>query len=112
MKKMTIASAIAVALMGGTAYAGECTMERDLPAMPDPSAATVEDRTEAIKEIKAYQAELTVYRDCLNARMRNDELPDEERQAALGAYNVTVDRETEMVDGWVAFNAAYQEINS
>ncbi len=111
MKKTTIASAIALTLMCGIANAGECAMESSIPTMPDASSATAEDRIAAIQSIKAYQAELGVYRECLGERMANKELPDAARQAAVDEYNKTVDLETEMVDGWVAFNDAYQGAN-
>ncbi len=108
MKKLTIALAVASAIMCGVATAADCSMEARVPAMPDAATATAENRAAAIQEIKAYQGALEEYRTCLNAKMRDKDLPDEVRQATLDEYNASVDAEEAMVASWQEFNAAFQ----
>lgn len=112
MLKSVISIAAATAVMGAAAVAEECKFEGEAPAMPDPDEATAEVREAAIAEIKAYQAALAEYRECLDKTIQNVELEDEVRQAALDKYNATVDEETEVVTAWQQFDAAYQEENS
>ncbi|MFQ5563179.1 MAG: hypothetical protein ACE5FO_06390 [Parvularculaceae bacterium] len=112
MKKTVIAMAGALAVLGGTAFAGECELAAEAPAMPDPEAATAEDRAATIGAIKDYQAALAKYRACLTQMVENEELKKKARQAALDAYNASVESETELVAAWQQFNAAYQEANS
>lgn len=111
MKKTIISTAAALAVLGGVAFADECKLDAQAPAMPDPKSATAEDRSATIGAIKDYQAALSGYRDCLTKTFENGDLEKDVRQAALDAYNESVDRETELVAAWQEFDTAYQKAN-
>ena len=101
----------ALALVCGSAFANDCTMAVEMPVMPDPETATSEDRSGAITQIKAYQGALGEYRACLEAIFDDVDLEGDARQAALDAFNATVDDETAMVDAWQKFNEAFEANN-
>jgi hypothetical protein len=111
VKTFIAAASASFVLMSGAAFAGECTLGAEAPAMPDPATATEEDRNATIDSIVAYQGALAEYRTCLEAIENNTELEVEVRQAARDKYNVSVDKETQLVENWVAFDAAWQEAN-
>ncbi len=112
MKKTLLAAAAVFALSTGTAFADECVFEGTIPVMPDPATATTEDRQAALNGVRDLQASLTPYRECLNARIDNTELPREARQGALDAFNETVDTETAVVEAWNEFEEAWQSRNN
>ncbi|MGE0409881.1 MAG: hypothetical protein AB7P23_11555 [Amphiplicatus sp.] len=99
---------VAAMMLSGAAFAKECASEATPPMMPDPATATADDRSATIAEIKAYQAALTPYRDCLTAIADNKKLEKEERIAANAAFNASVDEEEKVVAAWQTFDAAWQ----
>jgi hypothetical protein len=80
--------------------------------MPDPAQATAEDRSTTINAIKDFQAALGEYRICLNETIDDKRRGKAARQAALDAYNASVDQENELVAAWQEFDAAYEKASS
>ncbi len=97
------------AFVAGAAWADDCTINGEAPTMPDPATATADEVSATVASIKAYQAALGEYRDCLDTISQNKELEKEVRKAALAKFNESVDMETAMVEDWQAFYGAYQE---
>lgn len=89
----------------------ECTLEGEAPKMPKAKEASAEDRAAVIAGIKAYQANLSAYRVCLDLVADNEELEPEARQEAVSEFNRTVELETKMVEGWQKFDKKYQKAN-
>ena len=79
------------------------------PIIPDGNVASKEELVGASKAIKALQAELGTYRECLtaksNAVVGEDEVSAELRKGYIVRYNESVDLE-EKVAG--EFNSAYK----
>lgn len=67
----------------------------NLPAAPPPIPETPEksDLLEAQKGVKQFQADMIVYRECINHDVMSDELSDGNRQAITNAHNYSVDME-------------------
>ncbi len=124
MKKAMMAATAGLMALAGAAYAqeeetvepvaqvGECKLMKAAPEMPDPKAASAEDRSATIEEIKGFQGKLNEYRECLTAVSQNEELEVEPRQAALDEYNRTVEVETKMVKDWQKFDKKYKKENA
>jgi hypothetical protein len=113
MKKTTIAITAALAVLGGAAFGEEeCALAVSTPTMPDPAQATAEDRSTTINAIKDFQAALGEYRICLNETIDDKRRGKAARQAALDAYNASVDQENELVAAWQEFDAAYEKASS
>ena len=105
MKKALIAS---VALMVSTTAMAEEVMDDgsvvvlpleaqqcDLPSAPPPIPEVPEkaDLLKAQKLVKSFQADMEVYRGCVNEELDNEELSDGNRQAISNAHNYSVDME-------------------
>lgn len=105
----TMAMAAGMLLMpAGATYAEDCTLEAKAPVIPDGSTVT-EEEVEAVKKlILDYQKALAPYRECLDATVKNTELEKDVRQAALDAYNASVDAETAVVENWQKMMTAYK----
>jgi len=67
----------------------------DLPSAPAPIPEVPEkaDLLKAQKEIKIFQAEMEVYRNCVDEDIDSDELSSGNRQAISNAHNYSVDME-------------------
>ena len=80
----------------------------DLPSAPAPIPETpqMEDLLKAQKGVKLFQAEMEVYRTCINRDADSDELSTGNLQAISNAHNYSVDME-ERVAGM--FNEAVRE---
>jgi hypothetical protein len=67
----------------------------DLPSAPAPipEIPQMEDLLKAQKGVKLFQAEMEVYRTCLNKDADSDELSTGNRQAISNAHNYSVDME-------------------
>jgi len=80
----------------------------DLPSAPAPipEIPQMEDLLKAQKGVKLFQAEMEVYRTCLNQDADSDELSTGNLQAISNAHNYSVDME-ERVAGM--FNEAVRE---
>ena len=67
----------------------------DLPSAPAPIPEVPEkaDLLKAQKEVKQFQADMEVYRSCVNMDSDNDELSAGNRQAISNAHNYAVDME-------------------
>ncbi len=110
MKMMNLAPlAAALALAAGPVAAADCELNGTAPTMPDPATATDEEISATIASIKAFQAALGEYRACLESVADNTELEKDTRNAALKAFNESVDAETAMVEDWQAFQAALND---
>ena len=67
----------------------------DLPSAPPPIPEVPEkaDLLKAQKLVKSFQADMEVYRGCVNGELDNEELSDGNRQAISNAHNYSVDME-------------------
>ena len=72
---------------------------------PIPEVPTKDDLLKAQKHIKVFQAEMEVYRACLNEDVDSGELSTGNLQAITNAHNYSVDMETRVAD---MFNEALQ----
>lgn len=72
----------------------------DLPSAPPPIPETpvYDDLIKAQKGVKAFQADMQVYRDCVNEDAISAELSDGNRQAIANAHNYSVDMEERVAD--------------
>ncbi|GAB4520194.1 MAG: hypothetical protein Tsb0010_04480 [Parvularculaceae bacterium] len=104
--KFTVLAASAAALgFANVAAAQECTLDATPPQMPDGAALTQEEHAEVVAQIRAFQGALGEYRACLEAIVDNAELEEAARQAALNAFNDSVDMETQVVEAYQAMRA-------
>ena len=113
MKKSLFAAALAAGLSLGlaSAQAEDCTMP-GAPAIPDGATATEADFKDAVTEIKAFQAGLGDYRQCLDDQKlptKGGDLSEEQiqvnkvhNQALDLKYNESVDVETDLVNRYSA----------
>jgi hypothetical protein len=67
----------------------------NLPSAPPPIAEvpTKDDLLKAQKHVKQFQADMVVYRDCVNKDLTSDELSSGNKQAISNAHNYSVDME-------------------
>lgn len=67
----------------------------NLPSAPPPIPEVPEksDLLAAQKGVKKFQADMIVYRECINHDVMSDELSDGNRQAITNAHNYSVDME-------------------
>ena len=72
--------------------AQECNLPSAPP--PIPEAPVKADLLKAQKLMKQFQAEMIVYRTCINEDAESDELSSGNRVAISNAHNYTVDMET------------------
>ena len=105
LNKTLLLSALLVAFSGTTA-ADECT-NPSAPIVPDGNVASMDELVAAQKGLKAFQANLVDYRDCLVEQKVADTSEDEaalQKNAALNAaYDSSVDAEGVAAE---EFNAA------
>jgi len=71
-----------------------------LPSAPPPipEAPVKEDLLKAQKKIKEFQADVAVYRECLDRDKENPNLTWGNQQAISNAYDYSVDMETRVAD--------------
>ena len=84
--------------------AQQCNLPTAPP--PIPSNPQKNDLLTAQKGVKAFQADMEVYRECINHDVLSEELSDGNRQAITNAHNYSVEME-ERVAGM--FNEAVRE---
>ena len=67
----------------------------NLPSAPPPIPEVPEksDLLAAQKGVKKFQADMIVYRECINHEVMSEELSDGNRQAITNAHNYSVDME-------------------
>ena len=67
----------------------------NLPSAPPPIPEVPEksDLLAAQKGVKRFQADMIVYRECINHEVLSEELSDGNRQAITNAHNYSVDME-------------------
>ena len=67
----------------------------NLPSAPPPIPEVPEksDLLAAQKGVKTFQADMIVYRECINHEVMSEELSDGNRQAITNAHNYSVDME-------------------
>ena len=67
----------------------------NIPSAPPPIPAIPEksDLLVAQKGVKTFQADMVVYRECVNHDVLSDELTDGNRQAITNAHNYSVEME-------------------
>lgn len=81
----------------------------DVPEIPAADGATMEQMVGAQGEIQEYIAESNELLDCLTGITDNEELPDEDRQAAINAYNAEVTSQEELAARWNDVRTAFLE---
>ena len=82
----------------------QCNLAAAPPPIPEPP--TKDDLLKAQKHIKVFQAEMEIYRACLNEDVDSGELSQGNLQAITNAHNYSVDMETRVA---AMFNEALQE---
>ena len=88
------------------------TQQCNLPSAPPPipDAPVKADLLKAQKHVKQFQADMEVYRACLNKDAESDELSTGNRVAISNAHNYSVDMETRVAamfnDAVKAYKAA------
>lgn len=70
------------------------------PSIPNATDATMETMVDAQNRVKAYMDESTELLACLNEIVEDDDLPDEDRELALTAYNNEVADQEALADRW------------
>ena len=77
----------------------------DLPSAPPPipEVPEKEDLLKAQKLVKSFQADMMVYRDCINKDAESEEISLGNKQAISNAHNYSVDMETRVAE---MFNVA------
>jgi hypothetical protein len=72
----------------------------NLPSAPAPipEPAVKEDLLKAQKNVKSFQAEMEVYRSCVNQYADSDELTTGNQLAITNAHNYSVDMEKRVAD--------------
>ncbi len=77
----------------------------NLPSAPPPipEAPARDDLISAQKEVKAFQADMEIYRACINHDVLSDLLSEGNRQAITNAHNYSVDMEERVAE---MFNVA------
>jgi hypothetical protein len=85
-----------------------------LPAAPDaiPENATLDQLKKAKADIGVFQAEVGVFRDCLDAAQDNPDNTDGNKQAIISSFNYSVEMEERVA---ARFNEAirdYKERNA
>lgn len=90
--------------LSATVAVAECTRDA-APAIPDGSAATLEDMQAAQQAMKAYMASSNAYLECLDKEgaAAGETEAEDARAARVANYNTAVDEQTAVADG---FNAA------
>lgn len=99
-------------LLSNQAMAVDCLGPKT-PSIADGSSATKDELIASQKDLKAYQANLAVYRECLQAKSDavNElaEDADAQKAALVNLYNQSVDEETVAAE---QFNAAIRAYKS
>lgn len=88
-----------------------CVNPSTAPIIPDGNVASLDELIAAQNSVKAYQAELIEYRECLNEAMVAEatEEQDIQKNAALNAaYDASIDAETKVVAEFSTARIAYQ----
>ena len=73
-----------------------CNLPSAPPAIPE--APSKEDLLKAQKNVKNFQADMVVYRDCINKDVDSEELTDGNRAAISEAHNYSVDMEERVAE--------------
>lgn len=79
--------------------AADCVFPEE-PAIPSASNASMEMMVEAQGRIKTYLEESNAVLQCLDEIVENDDLPDEDRELALTAYNNEVADQEALAERW------------
>lgn len=121
--KLTSLSALLVLGFAGTAGAQSDEAARlaeltetegcefpDAPEIPAAEGATMEQMVGAQGEIQEYITESNELLDCLTGITDNEELPPEDRQAAINAYNTEVASQEEVAARWNDVRTAFLEM--
>jgi len=97
----SLAAGVAATLSVAAASAADCELAATSPDIPDGATASEETLTAVMQDIKAFQAALEPYRDCLNGIIDDEDTYDvDQRQAALDKYNASVEAEEKMAADW------------
>ena len=90
----------------------ECIYPKKSFNIPNGSKATEAAMVEAQTSIKAYQADLGSYRDCLDEELaripKKVENYDEISEVSLKKFNAAVDAETQLAEDWGTAVRAYK----
>ena len=81
----------------------------DVPEIPAADGATMEQMVGAQGAIQEYMADSNELLDCLTGITDNEELPAEDRQAAINAYNTEVAAQEELAARWNDVRTAFLE---
>jgi len=82
----------------------------DVPEIPAAAGATMEQMVGAQGAIQEYITESNELLDCLTEITDNEELPAEDRQVAINAYNAEVSSQEELAARWNDVRTAFLEM--
>lgn len=88
-----------------------CENPTTAPIIPDGNVASLDELIAAQNGVKAYQADLIEYRECLNAGLvpEASEEQDIQKNAAINAaYDASIDAETKVVAEFSTARLAYK----
>jgi hypothetical protein len=72
----------------------------EIPSIPNAESATMEQMVATQGAIQAYIEASNMLLECLEGISGNEELPVEDRQLALGAYNAEVENQETAAESW------------
>jgi hypothetical protein len=81
----------------------------EMPAIPDAADATMEQMVATQGAIKAFLEKSNALLECLEGIAQNEDLPDEDRQLALDAYNAEVTRQEALAESWNVQRTSFLE---
>ena len=81
------------------ADAAKCVFP-EMPAIPQPAGATMEQMVATQGAIQAYIEHSNTLLECLDGIVKNEDLPAEDRQLALDAYNAEVTNQQTLAENW------------
>jgi len=94
---------VAAVLVAAPHVMAECVRPQ-VPEIADGTTADVEAMVKSQQDVKSYQAQAEVYRQCLQEQEIEDqedgEISEEDKAARLAAYNGMVDEETALAESW------------
>ena len=89
----------------------ECSNPVTAPIIPDGNVASLDELIAAQGSVKAFQANLIEYRECLTAHLIKepaDETGAQKNAALNAAYDSSVDAETKIVEEFSVARVAFQ----
>lgn len=115
MKALTSILFLAIALVGGEAYA-TCSYPQPPDKLPDGNTATLQDMLAAQKKVKSFDGEIKAYTDCLRLEHDQDVAkidpktdPDKSKAQKAELDNILIKKNDAAVDQDTAVTSRFNE---